>query len=425
MGDYYSKKLSAERLKKVYEIAPPRVRQYLRAEVDHVVSRLRAGRIVLELGCGYGRALGPLAGKAKLAIGIDTSMDSLAMAREELAGLKSIRLLQMDAARLGFADKTFDLVACVQNGISAFHVDQRALLAESVRVTRPGGTVLFSSYAEKFREQIDRDFGDQNLFLQSQVNIAEFMQRLLVRRFESSIFAFKTSLDNMIRSAQTIKDWYERLGKVPIYKKGKLPDIDALLDLDNEDAESEVDDINFELQLHEYVEKGLVLIDSSDLKASFIQDVERDIDLLQSIRGEWFGNDLPPDPKLDSLKKFLQRCLSDNPNRKIVVFTEFADTANYLRDSLDGDLRLFKYTSGDANMTNKRIIRANFDAGLPASKQKTNYDVLIATDAISEGFNLLARIIMPNPLAVARSSAKKTSIFVNATSPNEMESAQT
>ena len=152
MGDYYSKKLSAERLKKVYEIAPPRVRQYLRAEVDHVVSRLRAGRIVLELGCGYGRALGPLAGKAELAIGIDTSMDSLAMAREELAGLKSIRLLQMDAARLGFADNTFDLVACVQNGISAFHVDQRALLAESVRVTRPGGTVLFSSYAEGFWE---------------------------------------------------------------------------------------------------------------------------------------------------------------------------------------------------------------------------------------------------------------------------------
>ncbi len=152
MGDYYSKKLSAERLKQVYEIAPPRVRQYLRAEIDHVVSRLRAGRIVLELGCGYGRVLEPLAGKAELAIGIDTSMDSLAMAREELAGLKSIRLLRMDAARLGFADKTFDLVACVQNGISAFHVDQRALLAESVRVTRPGGTALFSSYTERFWE---------------------------------------------------------------------------------------------------------------------------------------------------------------------------------------------------------------------------------------------------------------------------------
>ena len=242
--------------------------------------------------------------------------------------------------------------------------------------------------SEKFKEQIDRDFGDQNLFLQSQVNIAEFMQRLLVRRFESSIFAFRTSLDNMIRSAQSIKDWFERLGKVPIYKKGKLPDIDTLLDLDNEDAESEANDINFEDQLHEYVEKGLVLIDRSELKESFIQDVERDIDLLQNIRQEWFGNDMPPDPKLDSLKHFLQKCLDENPKRKIVVFTEFADTANYLKKTLDGDLRLFKYTSDDANVTNKRTIRTNFDAGLPTSRQKNDHDVLIATDAISEGFNL-------------------------------------
>ena len=46
MGDYYSEKLSAERLRRVYEIAPPRVRQYLRADIGHAVEQIRPGDIV-------------------------------------------------------------------------------------------------------------------------------------------------------------------------------------------------------------------------------------------------------------------------------------------------------------------------------------------------------------------------------------------
>jgi SAM-dependent methyltransferase len=56
----------------------------------------------------------------------------------------------MDAVALAFRDGIFDVVACIQNGISAFKVDQRALVAESIRVARPGGRVLFSSYSERF-----------------------------------------------------------------------------------------------------------------------------------------------------------------------------------------------------------------------------------------------------------------------------------
>jgi SAM-dependent methyltransferase len=153
MGDYYSEKLSAERLRRVYEIAPPRIQQYLRADIDHVIERTHPSDTVLELGCGYGRVLGPMSRKAARVIGIDTSLASLIMAREELAACDNIKLIQMDAARLGFLDAAFDLVACVQNGISAFHVDQRQLILESVRVTRPGGRVLFSSYSEKFWDE--------------------------------------------------------------------------------------------------------------------------------------------------------------------------------------------------------------------------------------------------------------------------------
>jgi 2-polyprenyl-6-hydroxyphenyl methylase/3-demethylubiquinone-9 3-methyltransferase len=56
----------------------------------------------------------------------------------------------MNALRLGCGDQAFDRVLCLQNGISAFQVDQPALIKEAVRVTRSGGTVLFSSYAARF-----------------------------------------------------------------------------------------------------------------------------------------------------------------------------------------------------------------------------------------------------------------------------------
>ncbi len=47
-----------------------------------------------------------------------------------------------------------------------------------------------------------------------------------------------------------------------------------------------------------------------------------------------------------------------------------------------------KYTSADATPANKDSIRANFDAGLKTSLQQDDYHILVATDAISEGYNL-------------------------------------
>jgi SAM-dependent methyltransferase len=152
MSEYYREKLSAGRLDRVYAIAPPRVLQYLDAEIDHVLASVRPADVVLELGCGCGRVLGPLARKARIVCGIDTSFESLAYGRAALERFGNCALAQMDAARLGFRDGAFDRVVCIQNGISAFHVDPRSLVRESIRVTRPGGLALFSSYSEAFWE---------------------------------------------------------------------------------------------------------------------------------------------------------------------------------------------------------------------------------------------------------------------------------
>jgi len=149
---YYEEKLSAERLKKAYAIAPPRIRQYLEAEVSYVLSHISPGDLILDLGCGYGRVMPRLARRAGRVIGIDNSWPSLLMARHKLARQSRTLLAAMDAVHLGFRARVFDVVACIQNGISAFHVDRRALITESLRVTSEGGKVLFSTYSEKFWE---------------------------------------------------------------------------------------------------------------------------------------------------------------------------------------------------------------------------------------------------------------------------------
>ncbi|MBD3297638.1 MAG: methyltransferase domain-containing protein, partial [candidate division Zixibacteria bacterium] len=149
-SDYYSKSLSGKRLQRCYDIAPPRVRQYLTAEIDYTLGHLASDATVLELGCGYGRVLRPIAERVTRILGIDTSHDSLQLAREYLTGLTNVRLICSNAVRMSLRDESVDVVVGIQNGISAFGVDPIALVCESVRVTRPGGRIIISTYSERF-----------------------------------------------------------------------------------------------------------------------------------------------------------------------------------------------------------------------------------------------------------------------------------
>ena len=150
MNKYYAQKLSAERLELCYKLAPLRVKKYLEAEIKFVVEKIKDNDTVLELGCGYGRIFPELLTKANAVFGIDNSYSNLKYAKEKFQRVDSVYLFQMNAANLGFREDQFDAVICIQNGISAFKVDQMKLVEETKRITRKGGQVFFSSYSEKF-----------------------------------------------------------------------------------------------------------------------------------------------------------------------------------------------------------------------------------------------------------------------------------
>jgi 2-polyprenyl-6-hydroxyphenyl methylase/3-demethylubiquinone-9 3-methyltransferase len=145
MQNYYVENLAAEPLRTCYDLAPPRVKACLEAEIDFVLQKTSSSMTVLELGCGYGRVLRRLIPRVRVALGVDTSFPSLRMARGFLGRTESLHLAQMDAADLGFRDRAFDITICIQNGISAFGVDQQRLFVEAIRVTRLGGLSCFQA----------------------------------------------------------------------------------------------------------------------------------------------------------------------------------------------------------------------------------------------------------------------------------------
>ncbi len=161
MHGYYSAKLGGERLRKCYDLASARVRRYLEAEIAFVLSRLCPGDQALELGCGYGRVAVRLGVVAKRVVGIDTSLESLMLARRLARRDLRCKFVQMDASALALANGEFDVVVCVQNGLSAFAVDPTLVLAEALRVTRSGGRIVLSSYSASFWPERLRWFESQ------------------------------------------------------------------------------------------------------------------------------------------------------------------------------------------------------------------------------------------------------------------------
>ena len=221
----------------------------------------------------------------------------------------------------------------------------------------------------------------------AQTNLADFMRKLLVMRFESSKYAFRTTLERMIQNNLLIQSWWEELGVVPIMKKGSLPDP---RDYDLQDGEMS-DDLESQLDKLRNT-KGLLEVPVEFIDFKYMEDVKKDTALLQGIWSSWFsdGGIATLDPKLAELKSQIERLREVAPDRKIVVFSTYADTANYVAKELreSGITGVLNYTAADASKENRRVLLSNFDASYSGGRQENEYQVLVCTDALSEGVNL-------------------------------------
>lgn len=247
-------------------------------------------------------------------------------------------------------------------------------------------TKIDKKLVNKYKEY----FEDVENFTSGQRNMADFMKQLLVRRFESSKYSFIKSLENINNSMLLMKQWVTdpKIHRIPMAKKAKLPDIDELKESLDDTANGlfEEDEI-FKCTLSKENQKDIWYVDANDLDESFIQDLNKDIELISGFIKEWKSK--KNDPKLDSIEKTIKQSIQDEPNRKIIIFTEFSDTSDYLKEMFEKDgLRVLMYSSKVAGKGLRDILRSNFDAGYPQNMQKNDYDVLVATDAISEGFSL-------------------------------------
>lgn len=206
---------------------------------------------------------------------------------------------------------------------------------------------------------------------QSQRNMGRFMKILLVKRLESSFFAFRNSVDRFIRSYELFIAEFEK-GHVYLSKK-YTQKIFEMLEQDDDEA------------VRRLLDEGKAKrLNSHDFRDDFLPDLRRDLAILQEVQALW--RQVDRDPKLlallDKLKQ--NKLLREN---KLILFTESKETAVYLTAHINqthpNQALCFHGGSGEAT---RQIVIENFDA--KTRHPQDDYRILIATEVLSEGVNL-------------------------------------
>ena len=164
MDNYYKEKLGAQKLFQVYDTGIPRISQYLNAEIDFVKGSLTKSLDVLELGAGYGRIVKELAPYCNTIVGVDISPDSVSLGKEYVKGHENASLMTADVHNMEF-ENTFDVILCMQNGLSSMGVNA-TLVGKLLEMLSPNGMAFFSTYSDKiwdyrvkwFEEQAEKGY---------------------------------------------------------------------------------------------------------------------------------------------------------------------------------------------------------------------------------------------------------------------------
>lgn len=207
---------------------------------------------------------------------------------------------------------------------------------------------------------------------QSQRNMGGFMKVLLVKRLESSFYAFKKSIDRFIDSYEMFIKAYNK-GYVYVSKKYINKIFELLEQGDDEKIQKLIDEGKAEIYK------------SEDFTPDFKKDLERDLGILKKIKTMW--EKIERDPKLEILLENLQNN-SLLKNNKIIIFTESKETGEYLTREINlkfgKEVALLFY--GESSEVIREKVIENFDAR--AKNKKDDYRILVSTDVLSEGVNL-------------------------------------
>ena len=215
---------------------------------------------------------------------------------------------------------------------------------------------------------------------QQQRNVGGFMKGILVKRLESSFYAFKQSIRRFIRSYERFIDMYNN-GTIYISKKVNVYDL-----LDNDDFD----------KLEQAVEEDRAQkYKSKDFRKNFLTDLEHDLEVLKAVWKLW--KDVDQDPKFEKFAKELKRN-EKLKKKQLIIFTESKETGDYLYENL---IRIYPkqvmfYSSKGGRYADEQsiarhtyardMILDNFD---PNSKTPAkDLRILIATDILAEGINL-------------------------------------
>ncbi len=256
-----------------------------------------------------------------------------------------------------------------------------------------GGTI-YQPFDYENRRELKKLDEEGTFTLQQQRNLYEFMRRLLVKRFESSFGAFAKSINNFIHIHQVILAFIEKTGRYILDRK--------LIERIWEDDEEAI-----EQALRQFVERlaeeenldprhdRIYTIGTFDEPDQFINDIQSDLELLRHIgeRVEALGL-VENDPKGERLAEAVREILdapagTGEPRRKVIIFSEYTDTMEHIAPILQAAFpRRVLVAEGSLGRRFFDDLFTNFDASYPDEKQRDDFDILIATDKLSEGVNL-------------------------------------
>lgn len=200
--NYYSCNLKSDKLYQVYQTQINRVKQYLNEEISFIRNELQGNEKVLELGAGYGRIMKELAPYIRLIVGIDNSQDTVEFGKKYLKNISNCELLFMDAHAVRM-DRKFDVVICLQNGISAIKGDPLNLVNQGMKMLSPGGKAYFSSYSSDFWEDRLAWFQEQSdKGLLGKIDFAKTKKGIIV--CQDGFIATTFSQEDMERLGQSV-----------------------------------------------------------------------------------------------------------------------------------------------------------------------------------------------------------------------------